>query len=121
LQDESRHMGFGMLSLPAVIEGASEAERREMEDFTCLAVEKVLTGFFPMEAYRDVGFSRAEIDEVRSYRRDAAGRKDYAGYRKVFRRDMHASMVNNLVRLGLLGERVRPRLAALGVELPAAT
>jgi hypothetical protein len=32
---------------------------------------------------------------------------------------MHASMVNNLVRLGLLGDRVRPRLAALGIELPA--
>jgi ferritin-like protein len=120
LQDESRHMGFGMLSLPAVIEEASEAERREMEDFTCLALEKVLTGFFPLEAYRDVGFSRAQIDEVRSYRRDAAARNDYAAYRKFFRRDMHAAMVNNLVRLGLLTDRVRPRLAALGVELPAA-
>ena len=29
-----------------------------MEDFTCLALEKVLTGFFPLEAYRDIGFSR---------------------------------------------------------------
>jgi hypothetical protein len=29
-------------------------------------------------------------------------------------------MVTNLVRLGLLTERVRPRLAALDVELPAA-
>src|SRR6266545_4231215 len=33
LLDESRHMGFGMLSLPAVIKEASDAERREMEDF----------------------------------------------------------------------------------------
>ncbi len=120
LQDESRHMGFGMLALPAVVQGASEAERREMEDFTCLALEKVLTGFFPLEAYRDVGFSPAQIDDVRSYRRDAAARNDYAAYRKFFRRDMHGSMVTNLVRLGLLTDRVRPRLAALGVELPAA-
>jgi ferritin-like protein len=120
LQDESRHMGFGMLSLPAVVQEASEAERREMEDFTCLALEKVLTGFFPMEAYRDLGFSRAQIDEVRSYRRDAAARNDYAVYRKYFRRDMHASMVANLVRIGLLTDRVRPRLAALGVSLTAA-
>ena len=79
----------------------------------------MLTGFFPLEAYRDMGFSRAEIDEVRAYRRDAAGRNDYAAFRKLFRRDLHASMVNNLVRLGLLGDRVRPRLAALGIELPA--
>jgi ferritin-like protein len=120
LQDEARHMGFGMLALPGLVRDASEAERREMEDFTCLAVEKVLTGFFPLEAYRDVGFSRAQIDEVRSYRRAAAARNDYAAYRKFFRRDMHAAMVNNLARIGLLTERVRPRLAALGIELPAA-
>jgi len=120
LQDESRHMGFGMLSLPAVVRDASAVERREMEDFTCLALEKVLTGFFPLEAYRDLGFSAAQIDEVRSYRRAAAARNDYAVYRKYFRRDMHASMVNNLVRIGLLTDRVRPRLAALGISLTPA-
>jgi hypothetical protein len=119
LQDESRHMGFGMLSLPAVLKEASAAERQEMEDFTCLALEKVLTGFFPLEAYQDLGFSRAQIDEVRSYRRDAAARNDYAVYRKFFRRDMHTSMVNNLVRIGLLTDRVRPRLADLGISLTA--
>jgi ferritin-like protein len=119
LQDESRHMGFGMLALPAIVEAASDVERREMEDFTCLALEKVLTGFFPREAYEDVGFSRAQIDEIRTYRRQAAARNDYAVYRKFFRRDMHSSMVTNLVRIGLLTERVRPRLAELGVELSA--
>ena len=118
LSDESRHMGFGMLALPAVVQGATEAERHEMEDFTCLALEKVLTGFFPLEAYQDVGFSPAQINEVRAYRRDAASRNDYAVYRKFFRRDMHSSMVHNLVRIGLLTDRVRPRLAQLGVELP---
>src|SRR5216684_3451421 len=120
LQDESRHMGFGMLALPDIVREASDAERREMEDFTCLALEKVLTGFFPLEAYRDIGFSRAQIDEVKAYRRDVAARNDYAVYRKYFKRDMHTSMVNNLARIGLLTERVRPRLAALGIELPAA-
>ncbi len=120
LQDESRHMGFGMLALPEIIRESSEPERLEMEDFTCEAVEKVLTGFFPIHAYQDLGFSRAQIDEVRAYRRDVAARNDYAVYRKHFRRDMHTSMVNNLARLGLLTERVRPRLAALGVQLPTA-
>jgi hypothetical protein len=120
LLDESRHMGFGMLALPQIVRDATEGERREMEDFTCLAIEKVLTGFFPLEAYQDIGFSPAQIAEVRSYRRDAASRNDYAAFRKFFRRDMHASMVNNLARINLLTERVRPRLAALGVSLPAA-
>jgi hypothetical protein len=85
LLDESRHMGFGMLALPKIVREATEGERREMEDFTCLAVEKVLTGFFPLEAYQDLGFSPAQIQEVRAYRRDAASRNDYAAYRKYFR------------------------------------
>ena len=33
---------------------------------------------------------------------------------------MHTSMVTNLARIGLLPDRVRPRLASLGIELPAA-
>jgi len=120
LQDESRHMGFGMLALPDIVQQASDGERREMEDFTCLALEKVLTGFFPLEAYRDIGLTPAQIEEAKAFRRDVAARNDYAVYRKYFKRDMHSSMVNNLARIGLLTERVRPRLAALGIQLPAA-
>ncbi len=58
---------------------------------------------------------------MKVYRRDVAARNDYAVYRKYFKRDMHASMVNNLARIGLLTERVRPRLSALGIDLPAAS
>ena len=119
LQDESRHMGFGMLSLPGVVKESSERERQEMEDYTCLALEKVLSGFFPIDAYRDLGFSPAQISQVQAYRRDVAARNDYGIFRKYFKRDMHTSMVNNLARIGLLTERVRPRLAALGIQLPA--
>src|SRR5437773_7962699 len=119
LQDESRHMGFGMLSLPRVVAEASESERRELEDYTCFALEKTLTGFFPLEPYRDLGFSRAQIDDVQRYRRETAAKNDYAPFRKFFKREMHSSMVQNLARLGLLTERVRPRLASIGVTLPA--
>jgi para-aminobenzoate N-oxygenase AurF len=118
LGDESRHMGFGMLSLPDVVREASAQERREMEDYTVWALEKTLTGFFPLEAYADLGLSAAEIDEVKRYRRETAAKNDYAPFRKYFKRDMHGSMVQNLARIGLLTERVRPRLEALGVTLP---
>ena len=118
LADESRHMGFGMLALPEVVRQAGAAERREMEDFTCDALEKVLTGFFPVDAYRELGFSPAEIEEIRAHRRGVAMRDDQAVFRKHFKRDMHGAMVSNLARIGLLTERVRPRLATLGVELP---
>ena len=119
LQDESRHMGFGMLSLPKVVAEASETERRELEDYTCFALEKTLTGFFPAEAYQDMGFSAAEMEEIRRYRRDTAASNDYAPFRKYFRKDMHSSMVQNLARIGLLSDRVRPRLERLGISLPA--
>ena len=119
LTDESRHMGFGMLSLPDVVKNATAAEREELEDYTCYALEKTLTGFFPVEPYRDLGFTQAQIEEVQRYRRETAAKNDYAPFRKYFKREMHGSMVTNLARLGLLTERVRPRLAAIGVKLPA--
>ena len=119
LSDEARHMGFGMLSLPDVVAQATPTEREEMEDYTCYVLEKTLSGFFPLEPYQDLGFSRAQIDEVRRYRRETASRNEYAPFRKSFKREMHTAMVTNLARLGLLTERVRPRLAAIGVTLPA--
>jgi hypothetical protein len=119
LTDESRHMGFGMLALPPIVKDASEADRRRFEDYTCFGLEKTLTGFFPIDAYRDL-FDTAQIAEIQRYRRETAARNDYAQYRKHFRRDMHGSMVANLTRLGLLSERVRPRLEAIGISLPAA-
>jgi ferritin-like protein len=119
LADESRHMGFGILSLPDVVKNATATEREELEDYTCYALEKTLVGFFPLEPYRDLGFTRAQIDEVQRYRRETASKNDYAPFRKYFKREMHGSMVANLARLGLLTERVRPRLAAIGVSLPA--
>jgi ferritin-like protein len=119
LGDESRHMGFGMLSLPDVVKNATPRERTELEDYTCYALEKTLTGFFPVEPYRDLGFTQAQIEEVIRYRRETASRNDYAPFRKYFKREMHGSMVTNLARLGLLTDRVRPRLEAIGVKLPA--
>jgi ferritin-like protein len=119
LTDESRHMGFGMLSLPDVVNNATAKEREELEDYTCYALEKTLLGFFPLEPYRDLGFTRAQIDDVQRYRRETAAKNDYAPFRKYFKKEMHGAMVQNLARLGLLSERVRPRLAAIGVSLPA--
>src|SRR5215470_8704507 len=46
LQDEARHMGFAMLSLPEIVGEATEAERREMEDFAVWALSRTLGGIF---------------------------------------------------------------------------
>jgi hypothetical protein len=52
-------------------------------------------------------------------RPETAARQGEAPVRKGFKREMHAAMIGNLARLGLLTDRVRPRLAAMGVSLPA--
>ncbi len=85
-----------------------------------LILVQTLTGFFPLEAYQDLGLDAAQIEEVKRYRRETAARNDYAPLRKYFKRDLHGSMVANLARLGLLTERVRPRLTKLGISLPTA-
>ncbi len=120
LQDEARHMGFGMLSLPAVVAEASAAERREMEDFAVWALNRTLRGIFPLAAYEETGFSRVEIDEIRQLRRARAAGGEETAFRKFFRRDLHAGLVRNLRKVGVLSERVAPDLQALGISLAAA-
>jgi hypothetical protein len=120
LQDEARHMGFGMLSLPSVVAEASAAERREMEEFCIWALNRTLTGIFPLAAYEEMGFNKAEIDEIKRYRRERAAGGDETAFRKYFRRDLHAGLVRNLRKVGLLSEPVAAGMQALGISLAAA-
>jgi len=114
LQDEARHMGFSMLSLPAVVEEATESERHEMEDFAVWALNRTLRGIFPLAAYEDIGFDRSEIEEIRQLRRQRAAGGDETAFRKFFRRDLHAGLVRNMRKVGVLTARVTPDLEALG-------
>ena len=120
LQDEARHMGFGMLSLPAVVAEASASERREMEDFAVWALNRTLRGILPLGAYEDMGFSQSEIEEIRLMRRERAAGGDETAFRKFFRRDLHQGLVRNLTKVGVLVPRMHPDLAALGIALEAA-
>lgn len=120
LQDEARHMGFGMLSLPAVVAEATAAERREMEDFAVWALNRTLRGIFPLAAYEEMGFGQADIDEIRQLRRQRAAGGDETAFRKYFRRDLHAGLVRNLRKVGVLTPRIEPDLESLGISLAAA-
>ena len=110
LRDESRHMGFGMLSLPELVQQLSPKEREEMEDFTIHFLRNTLTGGFPREAYLDMGFNNHQIDEIRQMRRDKARNSDFVLFRQHFKREMHNTLVNNLFKCGVLSEGVRGRL-----------
>jgi len=120
LQDEARHMGFGMLSLPAVVAEASAAERREMEDFAVWALNRTLRGIFPLAAYEEMGFNQNEIDTIRRFRRERAAGGEETAFRKFFRRDLHQGLVRNLSKVGVLSKRIAPDLEALGISLAAA-
>jgi hypothetical protein len=114
LSDESRHMGFSVLSLPDQIKELSDPELREVEDFTKEMLKLVLTGQFPRAAYEAVGFSNAEIDGIQRYRVEAAKGTEQAMFRQLFRRDMHQQVVANLDKVGLLNERIKSHLGGLG-------
>jgi hypothetical protein len=120
LQDEARHMGFAMLSLPEIVREATDAERREMEEFAVWALARTLTGIFPLAAYEEMGFDLAEIGEIKRLRRERAAGGDETAFRKFFRRDLHGGLVRNLRKVGLLSERMAPGLQSLGVNLAAA-
>jgi hypothetical protein len=120
LQDEARHMGFSMLSLPSLVAEASGAERREMEDFAVWALNRTLRGIFPLAAYEELGFGRGEIEEIRRLRRERAAGGDETAFRKYFRRDLHGGLVRNLRKVGVLTPRIEPDLEALGISLAAA-
>ncbi len=120
LQDEARHMGFGMLSLPAVVAEATAAERREMEDFAVWALNRTLRGIFPLAAYEEMGFTPAEIEQIKRFRRERAAGGDETAFRKFFRRDLHQGLVRNLSKVGILTPRIAPGLQELGISLAAA-
>jgi hypothetical protein len=116
LRDESRHMGFGMLSLPEVVANLDANDLRDLEDFTVQALYWTLRGGFTKEAYEDMGFSQREIEDIQHLRAErAAGERIL--FRRMFKKEMHQQVVNNLVRVGLLTERVAPRLADFGIRL----
>ena len=116
LSDESRHMGFSVLSLPDEIRGLNPGDLHELEDFTREALQLVLTGQFPREAFEAVGFSAAEIEGVKQVRRQIAAGSHFAYFRKLFRRDMHTQVVNNMTRVGLMTERTTGFLRELGID-----
>ena len=76
-------MGFAMLSLPAMVAQATEAEHREMEDFAVWALSRTLAGTFPLAVYQEIGMSKAELDELKQFRRERAAGGDETAFRKV--------------------------------------
>jgi len=51
--------------------------------------------------------------------RERAAGGDETAFRKYFRRDLHAGLVRNLRKVGVLTPRIEPDIASLGISLAA--
>ena len=91
-----------------------------MEDFAVWALSRTLGGIFPLGAYQDMGFGKAELDEIKQFRRERAAGGDETAFRKFFRRDLHDGLVRNLRKVGLITDRIAPNLQSFGLKLAAA-
>ena len=77
----------------------------------------MLGGRFPKEAYETIGMNAAEIEKVKKVRKDAATTgNDQTMFRKLFKREMHTTVVTNIKKVGLLNERTSGFLRDIGID-----
>jgi hypothetical protein len=105
MQDEARHVAFGIMSLGGIYEGMSQGELRDREDFIVEASRLMHDRFLFQEVWQHMGMPVAECVEIT--RRSEA--------QKMFRQLLFSKIVPNVKRLGLLTARVRAGFEEIGV------
>jgi para-aminobenzoate N-oxygenase AurF len=105
MQDESRHFAFGNLSLRRFYDEMSETERGEREDFAYEVCACMRGRVFPVEAWETIGLP---VEQCLAATR--AGARRSGAQKSAFNR-----VVPALKAVGLLGERIRPHYARLGL------
>ncbi len=105
MEDESRHVAFGVLSLREHCHDLSEKERVEREEFVYEACVLMRDRITNREVWETCGL---DPDECIAY-------SDESEIAKQFRYRLFSKIVPNVKSLGLLSERQRERFAALGI------
>jgi hypothetical protein len=110
IQDESRHVHYGVLALREhIVTELSERERREREDWAFEVALLMRNRFLAYEIYEEHFeglITRAQWRDV-VYRSPGMDR---------FRHVMFSRMVPNLREIGLLSDRIRPHYARVGLD-----
>ncbi|MEE2788070.1 MAG: ferritin-like domain-containing protein [Myxococcota bacterium] len=117
IQDEARHVHFGLVSLrPVYTEQLSERERIEREDWAFEVVVLMRNRFLAHELYEE---SFAHLMSRRTWNEVMESMPGMS----LFRRTMFNRLVPNLKAIGLLSPRVQGRYERMGlgefVDLPA--
>ena len=105
MQDEARHVAFGVLSLKGVYEDMSPADLREREDFIVDASRLMYDRFMMEEVWDHMGMP---VDECIAVARNSPAMQ-------MFRSLLFSKIVPNTKRLGLLTPTVRKGFEELGV------
>ncbi len=105
MQDESRHVAFGVLSLRDTYKELGSKELGEREDFVIHASRLMHDRLLGQEVWERMGFPMAECEELT--------RKSES--MQLFRRLCFSKIVPNVKRLGLLTPRVRKGFEDLNV------
>jgi hypothetical protein len=105
MEDESRHVAFGMLALREHYLGLPERDRLEREDFVYEASVLMRDRILNREVWEAMGM---DVDACV----EAAMASPLA---REFRRRLFSKIVPNVKSLGLLSPRQRERFAALGI------
>lgn len=105
MQDESRHVAFGVLSLRDNYGEMGSKELAEREDFVIHASRLMHDRLLGQEVWERMGFPMAECEEL--VKRSAS--------MQLFRKLCFSKIVPNVKRLGLLTPRVRKGFEDLGV------
>lgn len=105
MQDEARHVAFGLMSLADFYKQLSENDRREREDFAyeaCVLMRDRLDG---REMWEKLGLPVKECIEHNNNSIIMQG----------FRQSLFSRIIPNLKKLGLLSDRIRPKYEKMGV------
>jgi hypothetical protein len=112
MEDESRHVAFGVISLREHMQTLNEAERHEREDFVYEACVLMRDRILNREVWETMGLPVDACIE-------ASVESPFA---KEYRRRLFKKIVPNVKSLGLLSDRQRRRFADLGIlEFEAGT
>jgi hypothetical protein len=105
MEDESRHVAFGVLSLREFCDDLSERERNEREEFVYEACVLMRDRISNREVWESMGL---DADQCIAY----ADESDLA---RQFRYRLFSKIVPNVKSLGLLSTRQRERFEQLGI------
>jgi hypothetical protein len=105
MQDEARHVAFGVMSLRGHYETMTGAELRDREDFVLESSRLLRDRFLAQEVWETVGLPREECERA----------AESSIMMTMFRRLLFSKIVPNVKRLGLLTPRVRRGFEELDV------